>query len=446
MTSFTIDNDAAITLQNAIRKYYAQNELANLQSSILPRKIFEIGRKYASDQKMLNKLSHPMQGRQAARIYMADDLPLVIRKCPNNAIRYRNMEQARNLCRKLDLQHVVIPKARLVHPFLFEEKILDSHASSIKGMAFYYQNQDLFGDAIVDFIRFLCSSKLDDLVGNSDHIINSLNLGNIPRFENLLLYSVEEKGKTEIKVSPIDIENFALGIPNLQNIYLAIKIGVQLFPYHARLITNTAKSCCIKQEELKKQLPRFEKTIESLENQSKNLYSKMVVNGLAYFKEHQITPSNHHWIPISEQRKSAIGGKIKQTLMDIHKQALPQLYWNPKGCLLGNSEESAEKFRTEVFPKMLELIENVFSETCKQILKDKLKFEGELLESRMNRFSLANSLSDDFYKVYPSIHTSILAESESVLPVIFKEILKDMAANGEMLYYKILYKEEFFII
>jgi len=178
---------ATLAIQSLLRMHAAQKALEHEKKHALNHSLFEKAKDYTEDTIKLACLPNASQGANSHKIYMPQNLPVVIRACDNitNTSRFPKMMQARTICFDNELRHVVVPKARLQGDFIIEERLPSENDSIIKGMVFYYENRELYTDAVKEFVSFLYYGYLGDIIGGITHIFKYLGDYQVPRFDNL---------------------------------------------------------------------------------------------------------------------------------------------------------------------------------------------------------------------------------------------------------------------
>lgn len=393
---------------------------------VLSYPLFEGAKKYTDDSVKLASAPHAPHGANADKIYMPQDLPIVIRVCKNERdfSRFPKMTQARTICSEENkFHHLVVPKARLQGNFIIEERVPSKDATTIKGMAFYYENREFYTEAVKEFTSFLCYGYLDDIVGGNKHKLNYLGLAQVPRFDNLLLYAAEDDLEKLCKIGIIDIETFRLNSskPSDWNVYYALSSSVQLFPYHFEVIIDTGKTFCDVPQEAVEAL-----RAESLK--SKQLYKIVCEDNLSFYQRHQITLENQILVSITLERREELKKLMGSFLHKMHDRGFNQ------DCLNGNPDEIVHYFQDKLFPKMITSIETRFSKIS-SFSAPSISL-GELIERRavFNGFTsgLAQRLENDEVKLIKEIFKDDFPPTFR----IFEKILKELVKGGELSYYK----------
>jgi hypothetical protein len=429
---------AALTIQSFVRMRVAQKLYEQEKKHVLSYALFERAKSYTEDSVKLTSAPNAPQGANKYKIYMPLDLPVVIRVCKDEKdfSRFPKMQQALAICSKNKFRCIEVPKARLQGSFIVEERLPGENASTIKGMAFYYENREHYKEAIKEFTTFLCYGYLSDIVGGNKHIINYLGISKVPRFDNLLLYSIEHNGEKLYKIGIIDFETFQLNStkPSRCDVYYAIRSSVQLFPYHFDDIIELGITF----------FKMSRKDIESLRAESQKsmqLYKIVCEDNFSFYERHNITLQKQTIFTITSERREELKRHMGAFVRNMHEHGLED-YLDACNCLNGDPDESALCFQEKLFPKMIRLVEEefkaIFSSSSTSI---PLTHYGELIEERMVTEAITSGLARQFQSDEEKSDSYALLQTvfSSVLPpifAIFEEILNQLVKGGELSYYK----------
>jgi len=278
---------------------------------ILSDSLFEQAKQCIDNPSQLSQLPHPSNGASRDRIYLPQDMPIVIRFCenPTDIKRFSKMDEAHAICEKIGSRHLIIPNARVHGNFIIEDRLPNENDSAIKGMAFYYENQSYYTEAIAEFTSFLCYGNLTDIAGNDAHSLRGLGLTLIPRFDNLLLYSVIEQSQQVYKIGFIDLETLYIHSenPTLEEVKKALWVSIQLFPYHFDTIIATGKSLCYLPAETIDELTK-------LCQKSRQLYKIVCEDNSAYYKKNTITFETPIFHSLTESKMEELKKNISHYL------------------------------------------------------------------------------------------------------------------------------------
>jgi hypothetical protein len=425
---------AVTTIQSIIRMHVAQKIYEQKERHMLSYFLFERARTYTEDSVKLANAPKAPQGACKYKIYMPQDVPVVIRECANKSDfdRFPQMTQARAICSENNLHHVVVPKARQHGNFIIEERLPNDNASTIKGMVFYYENRAAYTEVVEEFTSFLCFGYLSDIVGDNKHIINYLMFSEVPRFDNLLLYFTEHGKEKLYNIGIVDLETFELNSlkPSAFQVYQALASSVQLFPYHFNVIIERGKKFCnIEQKEI---VILSEKCLRSRE-----LYKIVCEGNLSFYQKHNITLQNQILISLTLKRREVLKEHMGSFVRNMHDHGLKG-YFGVRNCLNGNPDANARRFQEELCPKMISLVEkmfnNIFSSSSK--VNPPISY-GELIERRMVCTEITSALQRQFTESdsYALVKEIFKDEYPPTFP-IFEEILKQLVKDGELSYYQ----------
>ncbi len=439
------ESNAATLLQSYIRQHAAQKSYEEEPDYSL----FEAAKSYTEDPEKLKEVPNPSYGVNRLKIFMPNDLEVVIRACENSNdfSRFTKTQQAYAICFQHKFRCIEVPKVRMQRSFSVETRLPNANSSAMKGMAFYYQNQEHYTEAVKEFTSLLCyGSFWDDIIGGDKNIINYLGIAQVPRFDNLLLYSAEQENETLFKIGLVDLQTFVLNSrPDGYIVYQAMSTSCQLFPYHFDAILEQGKKEVQKvgQKEDKVFYNLSEEHISQLcEEASKSLeiYKIVCENNFSFYRRHNITLQNQMAITLSNERKDELKNHMGSFVRNMHTHGLKG-YFGIRDCLKGDPDVSAHRFQEELCPKMIALVEERLKRMYSFSSKSKPTSYGELIEKRMNRRAVTTSLSENFQSDEEESDGSTLLREifKSEFPPtleIFEEILNQLVKGGELSYYK----------
>ncbi len=196
--------------------------------------LFEQARLLTRQPEKLASLPRAQQDA-AKRVYLPDELPLVLKYKHNDEISasiFKKMGQARKMVRKKGYRHLVIPRAQVYDSFIIEHRLpVRNHEHNEKlQIDFYLDHQEQLTEAIKDFTSFLCQAG---------GIV--LNLGR-KKYDHVAMYLEGGVGKIGLMnlthFFPIP-EELQKTLSSLHNVCID---AIQLFPYHLETILAVAKS------------------------------------------------------------------------------------------------------------------------------------------------------------------------------------------------------------
>lgn len=145
--------------------------------------------------------------------------------------RFEAMNATRKLVMALSLDQLVIPKARVFHEFIIEERLPIQFFDLKEQMAHYSEHLDIYTAAIEQLSRLLCYVRLDDITGNTTHRYTSVSDTPLGRFDNVPLFLNKETGK----IGLVDLEKSQFDRSAICP-FTAAKQLIHLFPVHADTI------------------------------------------------------------------------------------------------------------------------------------------------------------------------------------------------------------------
>lgn len=267
---------AAIKLQSFLRGCSARIQAKKARKHLLRYDLLEKAKPYVNDPSKLQDVPQASSGKTP--VYLPEELPIVLKESGflESRKRFDQMKLARGVCEKYKYDDVlVIPKVRVCKNFIIEDKLPITMHGTKEQMGIYIENPKKFTDAIKAFTDFLCrSSAFYDITsrrstsgfwGRSTDPYAALSKAEMPRYDNVVLYEEEGRGK----IGLVDLEGFVPGYdvecPQGSR-YSECLDAVHLFPYHFNEIMEVAKkfdpNIELHREELKKERDEALKRLE----------------------------------------------------------------------------------------------------------------------------------------------------------------------------------------
>ncbi len=379
-----------VRIQNRVRGYLERKKFYVIQNEKDNLALTEFARKYLLDPQMLTTVPHPPRGRNRSKIYIPSDVPVVIKACQETKDfqRFFNMQKAKTIRRSNRLLSLCVPKAHLLDvgtsSFILEEKLPNGNANSLAGMVFYYENRDFYKKAVLDFANFLSFGHLKDIVGNNKSWLESLIKGaHVPRFDNLLLYFTECNGQKLYKIGIIDLEEFEVykSEPSRNQIFIALKRTLQIFPYHYVDLLNTWADRIDQ-----KMVNELHKICEN----STLLYESVCAKPLAFYDKHRISEKNQIFVPLTPVRQIDIIDKIIDFLCIVEN----------KCRIFQNNLNKLELLRKAILPDLISFAEKILRNNFNKCISESSEIlnKGELIQSRIFTGKITEFMSDHYLK------------------------------------------------
>lgn len=353
---------AILKIQSSIKGYLIRTELEKIkESSLSPSQTQDVVKAYVNDKTKLQSL--PKAGAGKTTVYLSDDFPIVIKVSgiSESQKRFEQMRQFRDLTKKLGMQNLVIPKARVHGPFIIEER-LPIRLTKLKyepkeQIAFYLKNKEQpeLTETIKEFTRFCCESNVRDITQGMKLFGQT---GKMGRYDNIPLYQIIENNKIKYKIGLIDLEHFSLlkGKKSATAIAESLKDVIINFPHHLDAILEIGKEYCDIE-------PFRQKLIE----ESKRVASvfKTCEDHASFVQEKNISLDNPCEFQISQNRIEELKQSICEKLVAKHKGEMRDSNWQVSDFLGSDIEATLSQFKTR-FPKMMEIIANFIAQKLEE--------------------------------------------------------------------------------
>lgn len=340
-----------------------------------------------------------------SKIFINQNEPRVLIKYPGYNCstelddRLERMKICRKFCEKNGFKSLVIPRAIKKDNYLKEERLPIS-SSLHDQMGLYLHNLDIFTDAVVEFVKFLCHAHLGDLIGQNN-LLSPFSEIPVGRYDNVPLYIEERKGK----IGLVDLEQFWLDnhmdSPTLNHVSSACETVITLYPFHFDSIIKTA-------EEINPDIKNERAKLEQIKVKALRFFEKAYVLHEKFLKEHGITAQNP---AKSVEMKESVKCEIVNSLIEkMYKplnvndkfQSLSVKEYYFSSALNEENDETCEVLRTIIFPMILDHIENFNHKRFKYLISEKMKQKNDtaanllkLRSIRLNRYETPYHASDN---------------------------------------------------
>lgn len=429
-------NFAAIKIQSIWRCYSIQVKAQKAKKHLLSYALLEKAKPYVDIK--LNRQDLPRASSGNTLVYLPKELPIVLKASgfPENHKRFHQMKQARDICEKSGYQNLVIPKARVYANFIIESRLPINMHGTKEQIGLYIENRARFADAVKEFTGFLCQSNFYDITGAIDDPYETLSKRPVGRYDNIVLYLEEDKGK----IGLIDLERFSPGCSKSEKDWCFIKCldAIHLFPYHVDEIISVAKKFDFNIE-------AYQKDLEQERDEVLKFFKIAYEDHLDFVRKKNITLEN----PIVFEKLSLIRSeKLKKVIeIELRKENDGVLFsgclWF-KGCLGEKPDETLICFNEKAFPIILDATYKLINDLLKFNMESQqseaaISSNAQLLSLRTLKFGYRYSENNDFINSTTKSIEMLSFRSQHTVPVflsfLLDVILKEFENGKEIAYY-----------
>lgn len=253
------------------------------------------------------------------------------------AYRIRLMEEVKRIIDRNHFTKLVIPKVNTYNNNVIEERLSIFGKNALEYLGHYFENRELFSEAITQFAQFLCHAKLTDLAKTGDFCsIKGFGDVLVGRYDNICFL-------TDGRLGIVDSESFTQvkeREKNRQFYFDQCKMAMILYPYHKKEILDVFKKF--------DPLIAFRKDFSEIEAARKNAerYIESLYIGHKTFLERKISPLDKAVFDVSLKEEDL------KSLTELNEGELPNflVIWQRLSKLLNSF---LPKCRLSSFPELV---------------------------------------------------------------------------------------------
>ncbi|MCF7806688.1 MAG: IQ calmodulin-binding motif-containing protein, partial [Simkaniaceae bacterium] len=235
-----LDDCSAIKIQKIWRGFRDRREVKKLARHVLEFPLFQRAIEYIR----ADLCSLPRAAVGKTPVYLPKEHPIAIKDLGSKKAndRFKRIKQARRLCEINGFHRLVIPKCRIYHDALIENRLPIDPYDLKAQLCLYAEHKDKFTEAVKELTHLLCQARLKHITtryGDGFQLLSERSP--IGRYDNLPLFLEDGIGK----IGLIDLERFSLETPQVQkHVESACENLIHLFPHHFDAIMDISKSYC----------------------------------------------------------------------------------------------------------------------------------------------------------------------------------------------------------
>lgn len=398
---------AAICLQKHIRGYLERKNF--LSRSLFPRYKDVCG----VIEHHPNRVSKIPAGKASHPVFAPENMSEIIAKQSGTKLakhRFHNMRRVRKLCAKLGLSKLMIPKARLFHSFLIEER-LPITPSTYANLAIYQANPQLFDQAIKELLQLCTRMTFLDLFGSMDHPFQHVpGMKRYVRYDNIPMTVINGKGHLVL----VDLEDITME-PQKD----PVEMLVQIFPLHADLIKTEAQRLGIKFDKEK---------VYQLQQSSLNALSFFLHNHAKRIRHLNIDPKKNPKpkFHLNEQQLKELGQRIQEKMSEELR------YYNAGETITLEMAKQLAKVTIQALEKEL----GYRHEAKKEKFKNRPATWANVLEIRSPIFNVDSAVLSE---IANSMTTISDERRQSMAFSCLKQALSFLVSEGFIYFYSLRY-------